>query len=130
MPGESIKSRVAKNSQQHLRNEANVTAQKYQPCSQVTFSLSHDVIFLMVSPLLKRFFVSFNLQSVVCTLRSAVCSLQSCSLRSEVCKCHTPLCLLLEQIGKANFQLGKRGTEVDCCFICKALKVCGYIQNL
>ena len=40
------------------------------------------------------------------------------------------LCLLLEQIGKANFQLGTRGTEVECCFICKALRVCGYIQNL
>ncbi|CAH3183887.1 unnamed protein product [Porites lobata] len=32
--------------------------------------------------------------------------------------------LLLEQIGKANFQLGKRGTEVECCFICKALRKC------
>ena len=31
---------------------------------------------------------------------------------------------------ETNFQLGKRGTEVDCCFICKALRVCGYIQNL
>ena len=40
------------------------------------------------------------------------------------------LYLLLEQIGKANFQLGKRGTEVECCFLCKALRVCGYIQNL
>ena len=40
------------------------------------------------------------------------------------------LYLLVEQIGKANFQLGKQGTEVDCCFICKALRVCGYIQNL
>ena len=40
------------------------------------------------------------------------------------------LFLLLEQIGKANFQLGKRGTEVGCCFICKALMVWGYIQNL
>ena len=40
------------------------------------------------------------------------------------------LYLLLEQTGKAIFQLGKRGTEVECCFICKALRVCGYIQNL
>ena len=40
------------------------------------------------------------------------------------------LYFLLEQIGKANFQLGKQGTEVECCFICKALRVCGYIQNL
>ena len=78
-----------KNSQQHLGNEANLA----------TFSLSHDVIFLMVSPLLGRFLVSFNLQSaicglqsVVCGLQSAVCSLQSavCGLQSAVCKCHTP----------------------------------------
>ena len=40
------------------------------------------------------------------------------------------LYFLLEQIGKANLKLGKRGTEVECCFICKALRVCGYIQNL
>ena len=40
------------------------------------------------------------------------------------------LYFLLEQIGKANLKLGKRGTEVDCCFICKVLRVCGYIQNL
>ncbi|CAH3183160.1 unnamed protein product [Porites lobata] len=33
------------------------------------------------------------------------------------------LYFLLEQIGKANFQLGKQGTEVECCFICKALRV-------
>lgn len=33
------------------------------------------------------------------------------------------LYLLLVQIGKANFQLGKRGSEVQCCFICKALRV-------
>ena len=75
-----------KNSQQHLGNEANLA----------TFSLSHDVIFLMVSPLLGSFLVSFNcslwsavssLQSAVCSLRSAVCSLQSavCGLRSAVC---------------------------------------------
>ena len=63
-----------KNSQQHLGNEANLA----------TFSLSHDVIFLMVSPLLGRFLVSFNLQSAICGLQSAVCSLQSavCSLQS------------------------------------------------
>ena len=62
-----------KNSQQHLGNEANLA----------TFSLSHDVIFLMVSPLLGRFLVSFNLQSVICGLQSAVWSLQSavCSLQ-------------------------------------------------
>ena len=66
-----------KNSQQHLGNEANLA----------TFSLSHDVIFLMVSPLLGRFLVSFNLQSAICGLQSVVCSLQSavCSLRSAVC---------------------------------------------
>ena len=40
------------------------------------------------------------------------------------------LYFLLEQIGKANLKLGKRGTEVECCFMCKALRVCGYIQNL
>ena len=47
----------------------------------------------MVSPLLGRFLVSFNLKSAICGLQSAVCSLQSavCSLRSAVCKCHTPL---------------------------------------
>ena len=55
-----------KNSQQHLGNEANLA----------TFSLSHDVIFFMVSPLLGRFLVSFNLQSAICGLQSAVCSLQ------------------------------------------------------
>ena len=59
--------------------------QKHQPCSQATFSLSHDVIFFMVSPLLERLLVSFNLQSAICGLQSAVCSLQS-----AVCKCHTP----------------------------------------
>ena len=63
-----------KNSQQHLGNEANLA----------TFSLSHDVIFLMVSPLLGRFLVSFNLQSAVCGLQSAVFGLQSAA-----CKCHT-----------------------------------------
>ena len=64
----------------------------------------------MVSPLLGRFLVSFNLQSAicglqsavwVCSLQSAVCSLQSavwslrsavCCLRYAVCKCHTPGC--------------------------------------
>ena len=63
-----------KNSQQHLGNEANLA----------TFSLSHDVIFFMVSPLLGRFLVSFNLQSTICSLQSAVCSLQSavCGLQS------------------------------------------------
>ena len=76
------------NSQQHLGNEANVPryfAQKYQPCS--TFLLSDDFIFLMVSPLLGRFLVSFNLQSAICGLQSAVCSLQSavCGLQSAVC---------------------------------------------
>ena len=55
-----------KNSQQHLGNEANLA----------TFSLSHDVIFFMVSPLLGRFLVTFNLQSAICGLQSAVCSLQ------------------------------------------------------
>ena len=73
-----------KNSEQHLGNEANLA----------TFSLSRDVIFLMVSPLLGKFWVSFNsqsairgLQSVVCSLESAVCSLQSAvfSLRSAFC---------------------------------------------
>ena len=56
-------------------------------CSKVTFSLSHDVIFLMVSPLLGRFLVSFNLQSAICGLQSAVCGLRSavCGLRSAVC---------------------------------------------
>ena len=67
--------------------------QKYQPCSQPTFSLSRDVIFLMVSTLLGRFLVSFNLQSAVCGLQSAVFGLQSavCSLQSAACKCHTPV---------------------------------------
>ena len=40
------------------------------------------------------------------------------------------LYFLLEQIGKANLTLGKRGTEVDCCFICEALTECGKIQNV
>ena len=62
-----------KNSQKHLGNEANLA----------TFSLSHDVIFFMVSPSLGRFLVSFNLQSAICGLQSAVWSLQSavCSLQ-------------------------------------------------
>ena len=69
-----------KNSQQHLGNEANVTLRKNSNLGfQATFSLSNVVIFLMVSPLLGRFLVSFHLQSAVCGLQSAVC------------KCHTPL---------------------------------------
>ena len=68
-----------KNSQQHLGNEANVTLRKnINLGSQATFSLS-NVIFLMVSPLLGRFLVSFDLQSAICSLQSAFC------------KCHTPL---------------------------------------
>ena len=65
-----------KNSQQHLGNEANLA----------TFSLSHDVIFFMVSPLLRRFLVSFNLQSAIYGLQSAVCSVQSavCGLQSAM----------------------------------------------
>ena len=41
----------------------------------------------MVSPLLGRFLVSFNLQSAICGLQSAVCGLQSvvCGLQSAVC---------------------------------------------
>ena len=69
-----------KNSQQHLGNEANVTLRKnINLGSQATFSLSNVVIFLMVSPLLGRFLVSFDLQSAICSLQSAFC------------KCHTPL---------------------------------------
>ena len=66
-----------KNSQQHLGNEANLA----------TFSLSQDAIFLMVSPLLGSFLVSFNLQSEICGLQSVVCSLWSAvySLQSAVC---------------------------------------------
>ena len=59
-----------KNSEKHLGNEANLA----------TFSLSHDVIFLMVSPSLGRFLVSFNLQSAIRGLQSAVCSLQSANV--------------------------------------------------
>ena len=73
-----------KNSQQHLGNEANVTLRKnINLFSQPTFLLSRDVIFLMVSPLLGRFLVSFNLQSAVYGLQSAVFGLQSavCSLQ-------------------------------------------------
>ena len=46
----------------------------------------------MVSPLLRRFLVSFNLQSAICGLQSAVCSLQSavCSLQSAVCSLQMP----------------------------------------
>ena len=59
-----------------------------------TFSLSHDVIFLMVSPLLGSFSVSFNLQSAICGLQSAVCSLQSavCSVQSAVCSLRSAVC--------------------------------------
>ena len=86
-----------KNSEKHLGNEANLA----------TFSLSHDVIFLMVSPLLGRFLVSFDLQSAICGLQSAVCSLQSavCSLQSAVCKCHTPYKrTLVAGKGELNFE--------------------------
>ena len=70
-----------KNSQQHLGNEANVTLRKnINLGSQATFSLSHDVIFLMVSSLLGSFLVSFHLQSAICGLQSAVCSLQSANV--------------------------------------------------
>ena len=85
MPGESIKSRIGeeKPTASWKWGQCNF-AQKHQPCSQATFSLSRDVTFLMVSPLLGRFLVSFNLQSAICSLQSAVCGLQS-SLRSAVC---------------------------------------------
>ena len=86
MPDESIKSRVGDeywaNSILEMRPMYNF-AQKYQPCSQATFSLSHDVIFFMVSPLLGRFLVSFNLPSAICGLQSAVCSLQMSYTGSE-----------------------------------------------
>ena len=77
--------------------------QKHQPCSQATFSLSDDAIFLMVSSLLGRFLVSFNLQSAICGLQSAVCGLRSavcglrsavCGLRSAVCGLQSPVCSL------------------------------------
>ena len=50
----------------------------------------------MVSPLLGRFLVSFNLQSVICGLRSAVCGLRSavCGLRSAVCGLRSAVCVL------------------------------------
>ena len=75
MPGELIKGRWripkrAANSILGMRPQCNF-AQKYQPCSQATFSLSHDVIFLMTSALLGRFLVLFNLQSAICGLQSA-----------------------------------------------------------
>ena len=58
-----------KNSQQDLGNEANVTLCKnINLGSQATFSLS-NAIFLMVSPLLGRFLVSFHLQSAICSLQ-------------------------------------------------------------
>ena len=77
-----------KNSQQHLGNEANLA----------TFSLSHDVIFLMVSPLLGRFLVSFNLQSAICGLQAAVC------------KCHTPVLRTLA-CSKVGGNRGNEGTR-------------------
>ena len=57
----------------------------------------------MVSPLLGRFLVSFNLQSAICGLQSAVCGLRSavcglqsavCSLRSAVCSLQSAVCSL------------------------------------
>ena len=66
-----------KNREQHLGNEANFA----------TFSLSHDVIFLMVSPLLGRFLVSFILQSEICGLQCVVCSLQSAVCRPQIADC-------------------------------------------
>ena len=77
-----------KNSQQHLGNEANLA----------TFSLSHDVIFLMVSPLLGRFLVSFNLQSAICGLQSAVC------------KCHTPV---FGRVHRQCMRLSSRNHFID-----------------
>ena len=38
------------------------------------------------------------------------------------------LYLLLVQRGEEDFKLGKRGIEVEFCFICKALRVCRSIQ--
>ena len=37
--------------------------------------------------------------------------------------------LLLVKLDDENFQLGKRGIEVECCFICKALRVCVLIYK-
>ena len=77
-------------------------------CSQVTFSLSHDVIFLMVSPLLGRFLVSFNLLSAICGLQSAVCGLRSavCGLRSAVCDLQSAVC-------------GLQSAVCSTCAVCK-----------
>ena len=65
----------------------------------------------MVSPLLGRFLVSFNLQSTICGLQSAVCSLQSavCSLQSAVCKCHT---VVLSTLKLTQSQVGIVGLKI------------------
>ena len=70
-----------KNSQQHLGNEANVTLRKnINLVPRLLSHFLHNVIFLMTSPLLGRFLVSFNLQSAICGLQSAVCGLQSANV--------------------------------------------------
>ena len=67
-----------KNSQQHLGNEANVSLRKNINVVPRLLSHFHTMsLFLMVSPLLGRFFVCFNLQSEFCGLQSVVCGLQS-----------------------------------------------------
>ena len=93
-----------KNSQQHLGNEANLA----------TFSLSHDVIFLMVSPLLGRFLVSFNLQSVICGLQSVVCSLQMSYTALSRCTYTTVFTV-------KKWRLNKNTVSSEMCSKCKKL---------
>ena len=95
-----------KNSQQHLGNEANLT----------TFSLSHDVIFLMVSPLIGRFLVSFNLQSVICGLQSVVCSLQMSYTALSRCT-HTTVFTV------KKWRLTENTVSSEMCSKCKKLGV-------
>ena len=97
-----------KNSQQHLGNEANVTLRKN--INLVPRLLSHTiflVIFLMVSPLLGRFLVSFNLQSA--NLWSAVYSLQSavCGLQSAVCDLQSANVIHRVDTGAIAFETAK-----------------------
>lgn len=39
------------------------------------------------------------------------------------------LYLLLQKVDDEKFQLGQQGVEVECCFICKAFRVCVPVYN-
>ena len=74
----------------------------------------------MVSPLLGRFLVSFNLQSAICGLQSAVCSQQSANVIHRFLKyqqftreCHTAP--KLSRPGSEFYQAERRGNQHHPC---------------